>query len=78
MDVETRYRAQIEAMTAVERVRRAEELFQWSRDYLARSIAVANPGMSDDDLKWEVARRQYGTDPATSALIDELRHRAAR
>lgn len=78
MNVEREYRARIDAMSVVERIRRAEALFNWSRDYLARSIVATRESLSDDDLKWEIALRQYGSNPATKALIDELRSRASR
>jgi hypothetical protein len=61
-------------MSIVERVRRSEELFNWSRDYLARSIVATRGPMPDDELRWEVALRLYGTSPAMRELIDELRH----
>ena len=77
MTVESEYRARVDRMSILERIRRAEELFNWSRDYLARSIVAAQGPMSDDDLKWEVALRQYGRQPAMRKLIDELRGRAA-
>ena len=77
MNIESEYRARIDAMSVVERVRRAEELFKWTRDYLARSIVAARGPMSDDQLKWEVARRQYGAHQATIELIDKLRARAS-
>lgn len=73
MNIEREYRARVDAMSVAERIRRAEALFNWSRDYLARSI-IANRGpMSDDDLKWEIALRLCGSHPATKRLIDELR-----
>ena len=78
MNVESEYRERIDAMSVTERIRRAEVLFHWSRDYLARSIVAAQGPMSDEDLRWEVALRQYGADPATKNLINELRSRAAR
>jgi hypothetical protein len=78
MNIELEYRARIDAMSVVERIRRAEALFNWSRDYLARAIVADRGPMSDDDLKWEVALRQYGTHPATKELIDELRNHASR
>jgi hypothetical protein len=78
MTIEREYRARVDAMSVVERVRRAEALFNWSRDYLARSIAAARGPMSDDDLRWEVALRQYGSHPVMRKLIDELRSRASR
>jgi hypothetical protein len=77
MDVELEYRTRIDAMSMIERVRRAEALFNWSRDYLARAIVATEGPMPDERLKWEVALRQYGSDPATRQLIDELRSRAS-
>jgi hypothetical protein len=71
------YRARIAAMSVSERVRRAEALFNWSRDCLARSILEARGPMSDRDLRCEIALRQYGADPAARQLIDELRTRAS-
>jgi hypothetical protein len=78
MNIELEYRARVDSMSVVERIRRTEVLFNWSRDYLVRSIVAARGEMSDDDLKWEVALRQYGADAATRQLIDELRNRASR
>jgi hypothetical protein len=78
MNVELEYRDRIRAMSVAERIQRAEVFFGWSRDYLARSIVAAQGPMSDEDLKWEVARRQYGAHPATKELINELRSRASR
>ncbi len=78
MNVELEYRARIDAMSVADRIRRTEVLFSWSRDYLVRSIVAARGQMSADDVKWEVALRQYGADPVTRELIDELRDRASR
>ena len=77
MNVELEYRIRIDAMSVVERIRRAEALFRWSRDYLARSILAAQGPMSDDRLKREVALRQYGADSAARKLIDEWPTRAS-
>ena len=71
-NVELEYRRRVDAMSPVERIRRAEALFRWSRDYLARSLLEAQGPMSDERLKREVALRQYGADPAARKLIDEL------
>ncbi len=78
MNVELEYRARIDAMSVADRIQRAETLFNWSREYLVRSIVATRGPMSNEDLKREVALRQYGSDPATRALIDELRDRASR
>jgi hypothetical protein len=72
MNPELEYRKRVDAMSAVERIRRAEALFVWSRDYLARSLLAAHGPMAENRLRREVALRQYGADPAARKLIDEL------
>lgn len=71
MNVENEYSLLVTAMTVAERIRRAEALFRWSRDYLARSIRATHGPMSESRLKREVALRQYGSDPTARRLIDE-------
>ena len=71
MEVENEHRLLVDAMTVAERVRRAEALFRWSRDYLARSIHVTQGPMSEACLKRQVALRQYGSHPTARRLIDE-------
>ena len=78
MSVEAAYRERIDAMSVAERIRRAEALFNWSRDYIARSLLASRGHIPDEDLKWEVALRQYGSHPETRQLIDDLRGRASR
>ena len=78
MNVDLEYRARIDAMSVAERVRRAEALFNWSREFLARSILATRGSMPDEQLKWEVVLRQYGAYPEVRELIDELRTRASR
>ena len=78
MNVELEYRIRVDAMSAVERIRRAEALFRWSRDYLARSVLAMEGPMSDDLLRRKVALRQYGADPSTKKLINELDARDRR
>lgn len=75
--VQDAYRELVDAMSVAERIRRAETFFNWSRDYIARSIVASRGPIPDDDLKWEVALRQYGSDPETRALIDDLRGRGS-
>jgi hypothetical protein len=74
-DVESKYEACVQAMGVLGRVRRIDSMLCWSRDYLARSIAAASPGLSDFELKLEIALRQYGSDPRMRRLIQELRSR---
>jgi len=72
MDVELEYTRRISAMSVAERIQRAEALFRWSRDYLARSIVAASGPMSEPALKREIALRLYGSDPAGKKLIEEI------
>jgi len=74
---EEKYRQCVRAWSAAERVRRAESLFNWSRDFLARSIARSSPDISETELRWEIALRQFGSDPAFRELVRECRHRAS-
>lgn len=78
VNVEQEYRARIDAMSVAERVLRAEALFNWSREYLVRAIVATRGPISDDELKWELALRLYGSRPETRALIAEARGRARR
>ena len=76
--VDDKYRECVGAMSVAERVRRAETIFCWSRDFLARSLAEASPNISEVDLRWEIAIRQYGSNSAFQALVSECRSRASR
>ncbi len=78
MDVEREYRERVDAMSMVERVRRAEALFNWSRDYLIRSILKARGPLSARELSLALALRQYGSDPAARAWIEALQADAGR
>ena len=50
MNVEREYQARVDAVGIVERVRRAEMLFTWSREFVTRSILDARGPMSRTDL----------------------------
>ena len=78
MDIEAAYRERVNSMSIAERIRRAETLFNWSRDYIARSILASRGSIPDADLRWEVALRQYGSQPEIRELIDDLRGRVSR
>ena len=76
MTLEDEYRARVEAMSPRERISRAESLFAWSRGLLTRSLVAAHGPLSDEQLRWELALRHYGTERRTRCLINELRDRA--
>jgi hypothetical protein len=70
IDIEQHYQSQMAALTPRERLERAAAMFQWTREMLARQILAERGPMSAERLKWEVALRQYGADPAARALIE--------
>lgn len=76
--IEALYRERIDRMTIVQRVRRAAELFAWSRGFVARQVVAERGTISGERLKWEVALRQYGADPTARSMIHEMLSRAAR
>jgi hypothetical protein len=73
--VELKYQDRIEAMTPKQRVARAAAMFQWARETIARQIVASSGPMSSERLKWLVARRQYGSEPAICAMIDGVLER---
>lgn len=78
MDVEREYRVRVDAMSVVERVRRAEALFRWSRAYLVRAILETRGPLSERELAHELAIRLYGSDPHARPMIEALRADAQR
>jgi hypothetical protein len=73
--VEKEYQARIRAMSPAERVARSAALYQWARKALARQVTAELGDVPAGRLKWEVALRLYGSEPAVRALIEErLRH----
>lgn len=74
--IEAEYRGRIDSMTISERVQRAAELMSWARGFVARQILAEQGPLSGERLKWEVALRQYGSDPAARSLIEGILARA--
>jgi hypothetical protein len=68
--VEKEYLRQIDALAGKERVARSMAMLQWTREMLARQIVAEAGAMRDEQLKWEVARRLYGSDPAIREMIE--------
>lgn len=78
MDVDSEYRARVDAMSVEQRIRRADALFRWSREFLVRSILDSRGPLSEHDLARELALRQYGSDVAARRWLEELRTHAER
>lgn len=73
--VERKYEERIDALTPKERVARAAAMFQWARETIARQIVAESGPMSSERLKWLVAMRQYGAEPAVRAMIERTLER---
>lgn len=68
--IEDTYRAAVDRMTPAEKIARMHGYFDWMRDLYARQISAEREGLSEDQLKWEVALRIYGSDRRVKALIE--------
>ncbi len=68
--VELAYQQQIRAMTPAERVARSAAMFQWTREQIARQIVAQRGPTAPESLKWLVALRLYGKEPAIRAMIE--------
>ena len=68
--IEQRYRTEMEMLAPKERIERCAAMLQWTRELLARRVLSELGPLPPEQLKWEVAKRLYGADSATLALID--------
>jgi len=73
--VERAYRAQVDAMSIPEKMRRTAEMLNFVRTAIARELRAEHPDVSDERLEWLVARRLYANDPGALRLVDEMLRR---
>ncbi len=45
-------------------------MFQWTREQISRQIVAKSGPVDEEKLKWLVALRLYGNEPAVRALIE--------
>lgn len=69
-DVDVKYYERNKAMTPSERLERCTAMLNWTRQQVACRIRQADPNISDEELKWRVALRLYGDEPAIVKLIE--------
>lgn len=69
--VEDTYRAAVDRMTPAQKIARMHGFFNWMRDLYARQILATRADLSEDQLKWEVALRIYGSDRRVRQLIED-------
>ena len=69
--IESAYLAGIDALSPAERVARSAAMFQWTRDQLGRRISCELGETNETLLKWHVALRLYGNEPAIRKMIEQ-------
>jgi len=75
--VEREYQPRIDAMTIAEKMQRSASMLKWAREMIAREILAENADISPERLKWEVALRQYGSEPHVRQLIEKMLERVS-
>ncbi len=70
-DVELEYRKRIDVMSSAEKMARCAAMFAWTRQQMARQIRSANPNLSEEQVKWQVALKLYELEPEVIKLIEE-------
>jgi hypothetical protein len=68
--IEQLYQTRMDSLSPKERVARCVAMLQWTRELLGRQIITELGAISNEQLKWEVARRMYGADRAARVMID--------
>jgi hypothetical protein len=70
--IEQRFRDAQERLPPHARVARAAAMFAWARGLIGRHIQSERGVMPAERLKWEVAMRLYGGEPAARAIIQRM------
>ncbi len=70
-EVELEYKRRMKAMSPAEKISRSAAMLAWTREQMARRIREAEPGLSDEQVKWKVALRLYEREPEVVKLIEE-------
>jgi hypothetical protein len=68
--VEQQYQSRMDSLSPQDRIARCAAMLKWTRDLLGRQVIDEFGAISPERVKWEVARRLYGADPAITAIID--------
>ena len=71
LSVEQQYNSRMDALSPQDRIARCAAMLKWTRDLLARQVTAELGAISEERLKWEVAKRMYGSDPTVKAIIDQ-------
>lgn len=70
-NVQQAYRAYVDSLRPADKVRRVEQMLYWTRELLARQVRQELGDIGDEQIRWEVARRMYGSDPRFLKLLQQ-------
>lgn len=70
--VDTHYQQAVTEINPREKIARAMELFNWSREFIGREVRKCNPSASPERIKLLVALRLYGNDSYMREIIEGL------
>ncbi len=68
--IEQHYQHAIDQLTPREKIARGLAMFDWARGWISRQIIAEQGAMPDERLRWAVALRLYGEQPAIRKLIE--------
>jgi hypothetical protein len=68
--IDEAYAVAIDRLTPAEKIARSMAMLDWSRRWIGRQIIAERGPLSAHRLRWEVALRLYGSEPATCRLIE--------
>jgi len=73
-EIELEYQRRNDAMSPAEKMGRSAAMFAWTRQQMATQLRKDNPDFSDEQIKWQVARKLYQYEPGVVKLIEEHCH----
>lgn len=69
--IDQRYQEAIDCLSPREKLAQSLAMFDWARRWIARQIVTEQGVMDQELLRWEVALRVYGHEPATRQMIQK-------
>ena len=72
LPIEKLHQSAIDEMSPKDRIARSMELFNWSREFIARQIRAENEDASIESIKLQVAIRMYGSEPGMKKILEGL------
>lgn len=72
--IEQRYQEAVDRLSVREKIAQSFAMFDWARGWIARQIIEERGAMGAEQLRWEVALRIYGDEPAMRQLIERHLH----